>query len=297
MAKLKPMIFDFSEYPNTAKGFREFCVASLQKSYQIYRFRLENIIKEYSEANVHDFRVSSRRFIATLNMVYHFFPTPYIKRLRKLVKKHLKILSRLRDIQVMSISTSKLKLQFPIFFEFLIYLQRLEYELINSHKEYFSKIQLWEIADDVFHLIRTIKYEMNELNPTFDDLKDYILEEYKLLLEQKQLVNLQEIDTIHKLRIKNKKFRYLVETTQPIFKKAKKICKILSTQQNKMGAIQDVSVLIKEIDTFLSINPHLVTEFNPIKEFLENYQKSLIMDFDKSSVILNNLTYFDLNEN
>jgi len=290
------MKFDFSEYPNNSKGFKEFCINSLQNSYKIYKLRLENIIQEYSETNVHDFRVSSRRFIAILSMIYHFFPSPYNKRIRKSAKKHLNSLSRLRDIQVMGIFVGKLKIQFPILFEFFKFLNYLEYQLINTNKVYFRNVKTFEIEDDIFHLIRALKYDFNHIDHNFDDLKSYILLEYRLLLKQLELVNIEDTDTIHKLRIKNKKFRYLVETTQPIFKKAKKICKILSTQQNKMGAIQDVSVLIKEINSYLANNPNLSQEFNPVIEYLKNYQKSLILDFDKSSVILKNLTYFDLNE-
>lgn len=296
MPKFKPMNFEFKEFPNTPSGFKEYCIASLNNSVQIYNYRLKNIIEEYSESNVHDFRVSSRRFIATLNMINHFYPSPYNKRIRKVAKKHLDVLSRLRDVQVMSISSIKMKIQFPIMFEFLNYLNQLEFELINSNKLYFLNIQFWEIEDDLFHLIRSMKYELNHLTPTFDDLKHYILQEYKLLLEQKNLVNIDETDTIHKLRIKNKKFRYLIETTQTIFRKAKKICKILSTQQNKMGSIQDASVSINEIRSFLANNPSLEEEFQSVIEYLLNYQKDLILNFDKSSVILSNLIYFDLNE-
>ncbi len=296
MPKFNSMNFEFTEYTNNPQGFKDYCINSLINSEQIYKFRLNNIIEEYSELNVHDFRVSSRRFIATLNMIYHFFPSPYNKRIRKVAKKHLDVLSRLRDVQVMSISSIKMKIQFPIMFEFLNYLNKLEFELINSNKEYFQQVQFWEIEDDVFHLIRSMKYDFNDHKPTFDDLKHYIIQEYQLLLEQKQLVNTQDTNTIHRLRIKNKKFRYLIETTQPIFKKAKKICKILSTQQNKMGSIQDASVFIKEIQYFISNNPSLEQEFIPIIEYLSEYQKNLISNFEKSSVILSNLIYFDLNE-
>lgn len=296
MAKLKSMNFDFTEFPNSPIGFKEYCITSLKNSVKIYEVRLRNIIEEYSETNVHDFRVSSRRFIATLNMIYHFFPSPYNKRIRKSAKKHLDVLSRLRDVQVMSIASIKLKIQFPVLFEFLNYLNKLEFELINANKEYFQNVQLWEIQDDIFHLIRSMKYDFKDNQPTFDELKKYILQEYKLLIQQKDLVDIDNTETIHKLRIKNKKFRYLIETTQSIFKKAKKICKILSTQQNKMGAIQDSSVFIKEIQVFLFNNPALEQEFKPIIDYLLNYQKNLILNFSKSSVILSNLIYFDLNE-
>lgn len=290
------MMFDFSQYTNNSKGFREFCINSLQNSFKIYKIRLENIIQEYSEPNVHDFRVSSRRFIAVLNMIDHFFPSPYNRRIRKSAKKHLSSLSRLRDIQVITGFIRTLKIQFPVLFQFLNYLNNIEFQLINSNKEYFKQIKVYEIEGDVFHLIRTLKYEFLSTEYNFDDLKSYILLEYRLLLEQKERVNIDDTDTIHKLRIKNKKFRYLVETTRPIFKNAKKICKILSTQQNKMGAIQDMSTLIKEINAFISENPHLSNEFQPVIEYLLNHQKFLISDFDKSSLILKNLTYFGLNE-
>lgn len=296
MAKFESMHFEFIDYTNNSEGFRKFCIASLNNSKQIYNQRLKNIVQEYSESNVHDFRVSSRRFIATLNMIDHFFPSPYNKRIRKLAKKHLDVLSRLRDVQVMAISTVKMKIQFPIMFEFLNYLNQQEFELINSNKEYFRNVELWEIDDDVFHLIRSMKNDFLNHHPTFEDLKHYILEEYKQLLEQKSLVNINDTNTIHSLRIKNKKFRYLIETTQPIFKKAKKICKILSTQQNKMGSVQDTSVFINEIKTFLSNNPSLNQGFKPVIEYLLNYQNNLILNFEKSSVILSNLIYFDLNE-
>lgn len=297
MSKLQSMQFDYSEFSNSSEGFRRYCIAIIDLSFQIYQNRLKNIIEEYSEANVHGFRVSSRRFISALNMVYHFFPSPYIKRISKSAKKHLKRLSRLRDIQVMSMSAMKLKIQFPIIFEFISYLGQMEYEQIKSNKEYFSNIQFWEINDDFFHLIRSLKYELKEYQPTFDDLKTYILQEYFLLLEQKKLVNIEITETIHKLRLKNKKFRYLIETTQPIFKNAKKITKILSTQQNKMGAIQDVSVFLKEIQSYLLERSHLTEEFSPIIKYLLNHQKNLSVNFEKTSVILNNLIYFDLNEN
>lgn len=290
------MKFELNKYDNTPKGFRQFCLDILENSFFLFSTRLRNIVAEYSEANVHSFRVTTRRFIAVLDMIHHFFPSPYIPRIKKSAKKHLKRLSRLRDIQVMTTTVTKMKSQYTVLFEFLEYLNKLELEQVVENKEYFKNIDIVEINDDFFHLKRSLKYDFLANESNFEDLKNLLLIQYKDLLKQKEMVDPLFPETIHKLRIKNKKFRYLVETTNSIFPKAKKICKILSTQQNKMGAIQDITVLIEEITQFAKLNFNLIHQLEPIVDMLEKKQLELIADFEKTSVILNNLNYFDLDE-
>lgn len=288
------MKFEHSVYTNDEIGFKQFSLDLLNKSYLTYQKRLRELQEQYSEESVHYFRVSSRRFLESLKLLNRFFSSLYLTTIIKDIKKQLNSLSRLRDLQVMSLASVKMKIKYPIIFEFINHLNQLEFEEVNYLREYFIKIEP-DYYDDFIYFIG-LNIRINKLNESqsFNSFKKIILNDYHQLLEQKDKVDISNPHTIHKLRIKNKKFRYLIELSQPVFKNAKKIAKVLSTQQNKMGAIQDNIVFINEFAKFISENRNIEPLLKPILEDLYELNIQLISNFAKSSVILNNLIYFNL---
>jgi CHAD domain-containing protein len=290
------MKFEHSVYTNDEIGFKQLSLDLLNKSYSIYKTRLRELQEQYSEESVHFFRVSSRRFLESLILLNRFFPSLYYTKIIKAVKKQLNSLSRLRDLQVMSLASVKMKIKYPIIFEYINYLNQLEFEEVNYLKAYFEQVDPDNFDDFIYFIglnIRTNR--LNELQ-SFDNFRTIILNDYHHLLEWKDKVDTNITRTIHQLRIRNKKFRYLIELSQPVFKQAKKIVKVLSTQQNKMGAIQDNSVFINEFASFISENRNIEPLLKPILEDLYELNIQLISNFAKSSVILNNLIYFNLDE-
>lgn len=283
------MNFNFSHYQNSAEGFRKFALESLNKTYNNYKANLERIHSEFSEDNVHDLRVAIRRFISALDFFSNFYPTYYFKKIKKEIKSQFDSLSQLRDIQVMMITTIKMKVSFPQLYEFLIYLIEKEYEQINLNKMKFAEIDVSYLDDYYYFLNRTIRIDFQNIVINFEDVSKIIQTKYEEIIEYKSMIDFDNPPTIHQLRIKIKKFRYMIETLSEVMSKSKRILNILSNFQTKMGLFQDSEVYIKEFTNFVNLNGMDEVAKLQVSDYLKEIKFKLFLDIKNNIKMLDRL--------
>jgi CHAD domain-containing protein len=285
--------FNFSKYNNSSAGFRIYTLESLNNTYNNYKANLQRIHSEFSEENVHDLRVAIRRFISALDFFSNFYPTYYFKKIKKETKSQFDSLSQLRDIQVMIITTIKMKVSLPQLYEFLIYLIEQEYQQISFNKEKFSLIDVNYLDDYFYFLNRAIRIDYQNTQINFEDVNRIIRSKYIEVLEYKSKVDFDNPQTIHQLRIKIKKFRYMIETIAEVMSKSKRILNILSSFQTKLGLIQDSEVYMKEFTNFVNSNFMEENEKLPVFKYLEEVKNKLFLDLKLNMKMINNLFKLD----
>jgi hypothetical protein len=193
----------------------------------------------------------------------------------------------------MIITTIKMKVSLPQLYEFLIYLIEQEYQQISFNKEKFSLIDVNYLDDYFYFLNRAIRIDYQNTQINFEDVNRIIRSKYIEVLEYKSKVDFDNPQTIHQLRIKIKKFRYMIETIAEVMSKSKRILNILSSFQTKLGLIQDSEVYMKEFTNFVNSNFMEENEKLPVFKYLEEVKNKLFLDLKLNMKMINNLFKLD----
>jgi CHAD domain-containing protein len=273
------MDFTFEKYKNSQAGFRKFAVNNFKRTSEKYRKNLFLVKSEFSEDNVHDLRVAIRRFVSVLELLSNFILSPHFKKIRKEIKVQFDLLSELRDIQVMAESVRKLQENFPKMDTFLEYLLKEETKLIQDITKFFKNIKVKKI--DIYSIYILFKLRTEKIDPSinFHSVSEFLTLKLNELNNFRKELDSANVKTIHNLRIKTKKFRYLVESLADLIPDSKITLKFLAGQQTKMGLIQDAEVLSKEFQKFMEQNPILILSSEEITEHLQEQKTKLVDDF------------------
>lgn len=216
-----------------------------------YFFYITKCRSSFSNQNVHDIRVSIRRLISLLRFIQSFCPSQYNLNLISHLKKKMRYLSPLRDIQV-QIDRIAADHRFSVNISGLyFYLCREEQGMINKIRESI-------IFDNQDFIVANIFWLNLQLNDYFNKHKidtNVFLCEYKKTKEQLH-ERLNQLDrtyeqSIHNLRLGFKKYRYFLEIIIRFFPNNSFELKKLKKLQNTMGKFQDIFVFINTINLFL----------------------------------------------
>jgi CHAD domain-containing protein len=194
--------------------------------------------KQYSVDSVHDLRVASRRLIAILETLNEIHKDSDIRDCRRRVKKLLDGLSPLRDLQVQRANVSRMLQRFP-------QLEDFEKNLADKESRTTRKVQkLLKRAPKLDSSIaRARRHARKQIGR--DDVLKVIDQRYRKVLSLAALIDAADTDTIHRMRLAFKKFRYTCEVAHPIIRKDVSVARLeeFHAFQTMMGEIQDDEVL------------------------------------------------------
>lgn len=267
-------------------------INSLDNVLNYYNKNSLEVWNKFSEKSVHDLRVTIRRFLALLNVLNKDLTNGYIKLLRKQLKKELKLYNPLRDNQVQMIKIGKLSELFPILNNYLIYLSENELTILNSIKEKIDNKFACEINESVFFLKIQLKQMIPKSGITKNHLINAALNEYLSVLEMAKILNKNDLQSFHQLRIAFKKFRYTMEFLKPILNLSDNYYKKLKTFQDILGDIQDNRVLLENLNYWI-LNYDITNQskYLSVIEFLINSRKNLFNKLNKRIILLD--SYWD----
>ena len=218
-----------------------------------------NFIKKGEEEDLHQFRVNIRRIRSLLYSFREIFSEEIYQKLNSSLKPIAQKTNLKRDIDVFLVSLEKEKEFYRDFYEYLkneqIY-QKIEIELfIKSDK--FKNI--------LFDLETFLKDSSNfYINAhAYLPAKTFAKNSFKKLHKkiEKGLIDLtpsKSIEEYHKIRIKIKKLRYLLETFS-YFLKEKRIKQTLKTLQESFGDLNDAHKQIILLRDYLQKYPDDIT--------------------------------------
>ena len=220
---------------------------SLDERWQTYRLQFKTCRKEFSNEALHDLRVATRRLLAVLDIARTLAPRPHIQKIRRILKGQLDSLDDLRDVQVMLADSAKLLENQTAASALLLLLTEKEKRLLRTARKEIKNFKAGDLKKRMERVravveksVRAAGYEERLLGAV-----DQAFGRANQLYGQ---MDAAQPATIHKLRIAFKKFRYMTEIVHPLLPEyPKTLLEYMREYQNRMGDIQDVTILINTI--------------------------------------------------
>lgn len=194
-----------------------------------------------STRNVHRLRVTLRRLIAGLDLAGQISDSTDVRRLREQLKTLLHSLRKLRDLQVQESYLKNRHDQFPELRDLSKYLAQKKHKEKSAAKKQLAEINFKKFKKNISH----IKEKLLRHSQTPKAKKK--IDRTANRMQAKLFANVTSSGgTVHQVRIEFKKFRYLSE----IFDRKPRSS--MSRIQDLLGEIQDTSVLIETLISFIA---------------------------------------------
>jgi CHAD domain-containing protein len=250
---------------------------ALDERLDAFRAQFKTCRRDFSEEAVHDLRVAARRLLAALDLARVFSPKPSLQKTRRELKRFLDELDDLRDTQVQLVDFTDLLETFPQARGIVKDLKKQEKKLLRAAENELKKARLAEISERVEKARARLEAEIPAEG--FDAaLLSSVDEAFGRAKQAHGQVDAGEAESIHRLRVAFKKFRYSVEAARPLLRKVPKtIFKDMHNYQGKMGDVQDTRVMLEMLAEFAERNPE--ADLAPVREALEKRRAELVATF------------------
>lgn len=254
---------------------KQLLLDALETRWKKFRAELKTCRKEFSEEAVHDLRVATRRLLALFDLLRSVLNHIRIQKIRRALKDQLDDLDDLRDTQVMLADISEFIQEIPSLQKFQERLQKSEKKLLRKTRK---RIQ----SRDISQLAKRVK----KLSAMLADLPAELLREqiftatderFARVLQTHDAIDLENIPSIHKLRIAFKKFRYTIEIVNPLitnFPAAN--FERMHSYQSMMGDIQDLEVASQ---TFAELTDASQPDLEPVTNHYASRLRTVVSRF------------------
>lgn len=259
---------------------------ALDERLEKFRMQYKLCRRDFSEPAVHDLRVASRRLLAGLELARVVLPKPSLQKARHVLKDFLDELDELRDIQVQLVDFAKLLNEFPQLESIVKRLKKRETKLLETASKVLKKSKLTGINQRVEKARARLARDIPESG--FDaSLLRAVDEAFARARQAYGRLDAMDADSVHRLRIAFKKFRYSVEVAAPLLGETPAdYFKSMHAYQSRMGNVQDARVMLEMLAGFAKRNSQ--AELSPVRQALENRRDKLIGKFMKSKEELMN---------
>ncbi len=240
---------------------------SLQARWEKYNQELNRCRAEFSEEAVHDLRVATRRLLALLDLTGLLYTGAPVQKLLLAFKDQLDSYDDLRDTQVMLLEVGQQVQEMPSLATFQKFLAKREKRLLQAAQKNVQSYKLNTLEKRLTAVQKAMRKTAEDsalaesLFQTLDDVYASVLKRFK------------QIDpaipqTIHRVRVRFKKFRYMIECVYPFIADfPPDNLRAMHDYQTLMGNIQDVEVLLSTLNTLAAKkNGH------NFSEAIEHYQ-------------------------
>ena len=257
--------------------FNIYLLDNLKNYSEVFEAKFLDCRSSLSEVNVHDLRVSMRRMMAFTNLIYNVYSDCYTKSVSKELKKILKALNPLRDIQVQILALEQNLEATPFLSNYFQYLKLKEDSLIAEIKLLLTE----KFINTIEGLILFIRMELrNKLKQEHFDIHSFYektFESFNLVLERSKQIIPEDINTIHFLRLAFKKYRYTIEVMKPYSGMSNKTMRKMKKIQDILGAIQDNNVQFELIDAYIkSIDETSSIIYSPFITIILSRRKKMV---------------------
>jgi CHAD domain-containing protein len=250
----------------------------LDERWEKYRAALKNCESEFSEEAVHDLRVATRRLRAVMDMLRLLDPEPRVKKVRRFLKSQLNALDELRDTQVMLVEVSEEMAGFPDLKAFEEHLQSREKKLLRKTRKEIKDSQPSSLKKRVEKVGSWLEENVQGRGWTAR-LLSVVDQVYARALQAFGEVAASQPDSIHRLRVAFKKFRYTVEVVYPILRGYPEECiEQMHNYQSRMGDIQDAAVFLSALTEYAR-KAEEAASLVAVQKSFEDRQKDLISKF------------------
>lgn len=256
-----------------APGVCQFLASALQLRWESYREQLRRCQQQFSEENVHELRVGTRRLSALLAMIEAATPGTKLLKLRRVLKRRLKVLGDLRDMHVQRLFVERRAIRFPELTLVWASLQRREHRLersVAAKVKGFKTRKLERWISGVSARLSQDRTFLREPHRIAAALEQATAQAFAEVAGRRRAVDLKNPSTIHRTRIAFKKFRYMIESLSPDFTGlSKRDLRALARYQRRMGIIQDLEVMHRCVTDFLQDHAGMEELLRPFCRYLQ----------------------------
>jgi CHAD domain-containing protein len=205
-----------------------------------------------NEKNVHDLRVLIRRILSFAGFINEITNSHYFLPLKSELKRVLKVLNPLRDVQVQILKVKRTTAPDSPIMDYFYYLLKLEKDYLAAARRELTKKTMTDLSGLFFFFNLDLKSKsltFEELLAESKQISDKVISELKNAIKK---LDYSDLTSIHNLRLAFKKYRYTIEILQLIFEERIDTNTDLKQFQTILGAIQDNNILLEIFSLFLS---------------------------------------------
>lgn len=237
-------------------------------------YNLERFTEDPVEENLHQSRVAGRKLESLFESFGHLSNSDY-KTYNKQINNIIKLLSASREADVCISMTNEYLKQIKV--KNIIYSNFLNHLIRNSklqRKRIFKNNDINNFLEDKVSFEKFIRLDMflGDTYLSFDDAKNYsrliIPKLYDKVLNYKDAVvhNPADKKKLHKMRLKAKPLRYLVEFANEVFDcNLTDLCKQIKEFVEQAGLIHDIDMLLERIHKFSELLNNLKSKEEIVK--------------------------------
>lgn len=254
------MITFATEENSSTSPINQFLLEAMDQRWKNYRAELIRCRSEFSNEAVHDLRASARRMLALIQLLNFLSPRPRLQKLNRAFKDQLDEFDDLRDTQVVLAEISETIQELPQLQGFQEYLQDTEKKLLKTLRKKLKVIDLFEVSKRIRRMRESLKAESHANGNLVQQILQAVDDAFLSTKQRQNWINPAQANTIHRVRIAFKTFRYMVEIVHPLLENfPSENLKQMHDSQSLMGEIQDVEIIMQA----LADAPLHVSTFDP----------------------------------
>jgi CHAD domain-containing protein len=196
----------------------------------------------FDEGSIHDLRVAGRRLAATLVLIESIRKDGLTKPIRHRLKRLLRTLGPLRDIQVHSTIVNEVHLGADLE-DFKSYMEEEENKERKSVRRYLTKKRNRSLRSRIQRLSRKTARGLATTDDAFikSRVRAVLHSQRARLQEARKSKDPTDPKSLHALRMAAKKLRYSIEAATPVLglNSARKLQRLRS-EQNRLGKVHDL---------------------------------------------------------
>lgn len=223
----------------------------------VYQRELLRCLQALDEDAVHDLRVSIRRLLALLSLLRDVAPDlRRRKKLRRRLKRQLDGLGALRDTQVTLAAVKSLDKSMEGRQLFCAFLLKQEHVRLLASQEELQAFPVRKVTRQLHKVRKQLCKHLPDV-AGHNRLPGVVEAASAEVLARHQLVQKEDMASIHRVRVAFKRFRYTVEVAQllaPVFIGAAmfpdKTLQAMRQYQTLLGDVQDAEVMLVTLKDF-----------------------------------------------
>jgi CHAD domain-containing protein len=253
---------------------------SLERQWKRYRKALRHCQRHFSADAVHDSRVESRRLMAQIELLGLFADPRRLKRARRVLKAHLDSFDPLRDTQVQLLLLGSVRKRFPETEAFHRALLQREKRCLKTSSRSVRLLRIGRLERLVSDLRRRLRGAQRKPTRLAQDrctVRHAVDRAFGQAIQRRRRVRALDTATIHRLRLAFKRFRYMVEALQPVFRGLSETrLREMQAFQTVMGDLQDTQVFVRRLDKFARKQPTRAQALSRLRDWLLHRQTAQV---------------------
>ena len=212
--------------------------------------------KDFSKEAVHDLRVATRRLLTMLEILETLFLGMKGRKLRRELKRQLDCLDELMDTQVQIAFVEDEMVEVAGISAFIKFLHRREASLLKQVEHTVRGISLASQMRRLADVRQTAEARLQVPDVRLR-LISAVDRSYENVQHRFARIDPADTETIHRIRIAFKSFRYTVEMVHALLARYPiALLKAMNEYQGLMGYIQDIEVLQGMVVAFGKVHPN-----------------------------------------